>query len=363
MKWFGFTWDWIHLGKVSPWLQVMCKEGSLWSSKVLGIQPKETGAELAFLPPQQVESFMFLRADEGVELGFSHLCCSGFFPCSRSEPIVCCPTWHAWGIKAFQMMRTNVDNYSCCQTMEMTQCCADLSENLMKIRCVGQDFSHFRNLSLKISVLVTMVLPKITQVCEWRCLDVAPAYSHKELGFLVGLGLEEQGVFQSHLQVRRGQTELSGSCRQKGISGISGAQRENMTWAQTRTCWVCASWTSPWLMGGGFTNITERGWPAFARGVCGKNQPGLDTPELLLGAGSKTRGEFAFAACTGRETCHSLFSDLPHHSLLNVMQLRAGDCKYFPQIWCFPLLLLACLTEQPATAHQHCGKEGDLPPR
>lgn len=38
--------------------------------------------------------------------------------------------------------------------MEMAQCCAGLSENLMKIWCVGQDFSHFRNLSLKTTVFL-----------------------------------------------------------------------------------------------------------------------------------------------------------------------------------------------------------------
>lgn len=45
-------------------------------------------------------------------------------------------------------------NYSSCQTMEMTQCCAGLSENLLEIRCVGQNFSHFKNLSLKITVFL-----------------------------------------------------------------------------------------------------------------------------------------------------------------------------------------------------------------
>lgn len=53
---------------------------------------------------------MFLRAGEGVETGFSHSYCSGFFPCSRSEPIICYATWHAWGIKVFQMMEKNVDS-------------------------------------------------------------------------------------------------------------------------------------------------------------------------------------------------------------------------------------------------------------
>lgn len=39
-------------------------------------------------------------------------------------------------------------NYSSCQTMEMAQCSAALSENLMKIQSVGQNSSHFRNPNL-----------------------------------------------------------------------------------------------------------------------------------------------------------------------------------------------------------------------
>jgi len=42
-------------------------------AKYFGIQPIETVVEFARLPPQQVESFSFLRAGKGVETGFSLL--------------------------------------------------------------------------------------------------------------------------------------------------------------------------------------------------------------------------------------------------------------------------------------------------
>lgn len=56
-------------------------------------------------------------------------------------------------------------NYSSCQTMEMAQCFAALSENLMKIQSVGQNSSHFRNPSLFLDG--NDGIAKNNQVCDW----------------------------------------------------------------------------------------------------------------------------------------------------------------------------------------------------
>lgn len=76
----------------------------------LGIQPTETIAEVAHLPPQLVESFRFLRAGKGLEIRFSHLPCSELFSCFGSKTIICSPTWHAWCVIALRMIETNVDS-------------------------------------------------------------------------------------------------------------------------------------------------------------------------------------------------------------------------------------------------------------
>lgn len=52
-------------------------------------------------------------------------------------------------------METNVDSQlQLLSNHEMTQCSAGLSENLLEIQCVGQNYSHFKNLGLKITVFL-----------------------------------------------------------------------------------------------------------------------------------------------------------------------------------------------------------------
>lgn len=269
-------------------------------------------------------------------------------------------------------------NYSSCQTMEMPQCSAGLYENLMKIQSVGQNFSHFRNLSLKMTVFLdgNDGIAK-TNPGLWLNADLVwwLPFPTRNLGSWAGLGLEEQWVLQSHLQVCQLQVRI-GASRQswgagagkKGFQGFQGFQvPKGRTWRETGPGPAGSVLHGLTLPGscvvGSQTSQKEGGQPLQKGSVVGISQAWTLLSCFWVLA-VKQRVSIAFTTCTRRETCHSLFSDLPHQRLLNATQLRAGDCKYFPQILCFfSLLLPACLTEQPATVLQHCGKGGDAPPR
>lgn len=75
--------------------QKSVKRACYGAAKYLEYNPLKFVAEFAHLPPQEAESFRFLRAGKGVQTGFSHLSSSGFFSSSGSKTIICYPTWHA----------------------------------------------------------------------------------------------------------------------------------------------------------------------------------------------------------------------------------------------------------------------------
>jgi len=54
--------------------------------------------------------------------------------------------------------------------------------------------------------------------------------------------------------------------------------------------------------------MANRPWhKTFERDIHSRQQPGLGTSEMLLGAGGKTGVSTAFTACTVRRACQSLY--------------------------------------------------------
>lgn len=221
--------------------------------------------------------------------------------------------------------------------------------------------------------MVTMILPK-NNPGLWLNADLAwwLPFPTRSFGSWVGLCLEEQRVLQSHLQVCQLQVTI-GASRQRWGAG-AGKKRfqgfqvlRGRTWCETRpgpAGSVLQGLTLPgsWMVGSQ-TSQRKGDQPLQEGSVAGISQAWtlLSCFWVLV---VKQGVSITFTTCTRTETCHSLFSGLPHHRLLNATQVRAGDCKYFPQIRFFsPYFFLPAWLSNLPQFISTVEKKANAPPR